>query len=108
MSVIVRHDGVLKLYVKGADSIIKERLSTSQPQPFLKAVDDKLDFFSKKGLRTLCLGMKVLTEMEYSRFNSELNDCLGQEECEKKQQIIIEQMETDFMLLGATAVEDKL
>ena len=27
MSVIVRHQGVIKLYVKGADSIIKSRLS---------------------------------------------------------------------------------
>jgi magnesium-transporting ATPase (P-type) len=69
MSVIVRHDGVIKMYVKGADSIIISRLSKQQPQPFLKPIQDRLDFFAKKGLRTLCLGLKVLREDEYQEFN---------------------------------------
>lgn len=85
MSVIIKQNGVvgilfllykIKIYVKGADSIIKSRLS-SRHQPFLSTANDRLDFFSKKGLRTLCLAMKVLTEDEYVEFDRKLNNCLG-------------------------------
>jgi len=93
MSVIVRHDGVLKMYVKGADSIIKARLATDRPQPFLDGVNDKLDFFAKKGLRTLCIALKVITEHEYEEFNNKLNACLGQADSEAKQNQIIDEME---------------
>jgi len=34
MSVIVRDDGKVKMYVKGADSIIQSRLSKTVSQPF--------------------------------------------------------------------------
>jgi hypothetical protein len=32
------------------------------PQPFLNKINKLIVDFSKKGLRTLCLAMKVLTE----------------------------------------------
>jgi magnesium-transporting ATPase (P-type) len=50
----------------------------------------------------------VLTEAEYKDFDAKLSACLGQNDCESKQQEIIEEMENGFMLLGVTAVEDKL
>ena len=31
MSVIIRHNGIIKLYTKGADNIILERLHKNQP-----------------------------------------------------------------------------
>lgn len=77
MSVIVRHNGLIKMYVKGADSIIKSRLTTKIAQPFLGEVNSRLDFFAKKGLRTLCLALKVITEDEYKEFSRKLGDCLG-------------------------------
>lgn len=58
MSVIVKHNGVIKLYTKGADAIIKSRLGPNQI--YLEGIDRKLDMFSRKGLRTLCLAMRVL------------------------------------------------
>lgn len=65
------------MYVKGADSIIKARLSNKVPQPYLEGINDRLDFFAKKGLRTLCLGLRVLTQEEYDEFDRKLNECLG-------------------------------
>lgn len=64
--------------------------------------------FSKKGLRTLCLAMKVLTENEYALLKKQLNDTLGMEGAEQKQADIVNEIERELVLIGATAVEDKL
>lgn len=69
MSVILKDSqGRIKLYIKGADTIIKARLKHQEQQPFLKYIDKKLRGFAKKGLRTLLIGMKVLDAAEYSAF----------------------------------------
>lgn len=64
MSVIVRSGNQIKLYTKGADSIIKSRLSPDQKLN----LDSELDRFSKIGLRTLLIGMRLISEQEYSQF----------------------------------------
>lgn len=68
MSVIVREKNILKLYMKGADSKIKERLDTTAKQPFLKSVEEKLDVLSKIGMRVLCFAMRVVSVEEYEEF----------------------------------------
>ncbi|CAD8146015.1 unnamed protein product [Paramecium octaurelia] len=106
MSVIIRHNGVIKLYTKGADAIIKARLSPNQK--YLDGMDQKLDMFSRKGLRTLCLAMRVLSEEQFNQFSRAMNDALGSGETEKLQDDLINQIEKNLTLIGATAVEDKL
>lgn len=71
MSVIIKHDGVIKLYCKGADNIILARLSNDD-QPFKEDVMNNLNEFSKKGLRTLCIAMKVIGQEEYKRIAKEM------------------------------------
>ena len=39
MSVIVQHNGILKLYTKGADATVLPRLSASN-QPFLETINN--------------------------------------------------------------------
>ena len=69
MSVILKDaQGQIKLYIKGADTIIKARLKHSDQQPYLKYIDQKLDVFARKGLRTLLIGMKVIDAAEYNAF----------------------------------------
>ena len=65
MSVIVRDQGVIKMYIKGADSIIIERLNSEQP--FLKKNEFFINEFSKQGLRTLAIAMRVISEAEYAQ-----------------------------------------
>jgi magnesium-transporting ATPase (P-type) len=68
MSIILRDpkDGLIKLYCKGADSIIKSRLDPSQiDKNLLGETDDFLTKASLKGLRTLLMAMKVIDESEY-------------------------------------------
>ena len=74
MSVIVRDRGVIKLYIKGADSIILSRLdmSDASKQPFKENTMKQLDLFSRRGLRTLCLAMKIIEEDEYKLFEESI------------------------------------
>ena len=57
MSVLVRSGGQIKLYTKGADSIVKERLGPDQKLN----LDDELMRFSRIGLRTLLVGMRLVS-----------------------------------------------
>lgn len=69
MTVIVRDNNMIKVYCKGADNIIKSRLTPDADQPFLADVNIKLDEFSKRGFRTLLFAYKILEEKEYEEFN---------------------------------------
>lgn len=73
MTVIIRDNNKIKLYCKGADSIIKSRLSETGPHPFLKEINHQLDEFSRRGLRTLLLSFKVLSEEDYQEFDKNYN-----------------------------------
>jgi magnesium-transporting ATPase (P-type) len=71
MSILLRDpdDGHFKLYCKGADSIIKERLDKEQiDQNVMDQIDDFLTRASVKGFRTLLMSMKVLEEEEVKSF----------------------------------------
>ena len=59
MSVVIRdpRDKRIKLLTKGADSIIKERLSPRQKLN----LDLELEKCSKIGLRTLLVGMRIIS-----------------------------------------------
>lgn len=107
-SIIIKHDGVIKHLMKGADSIILERLSKTQPQPYLGQTQKLLEKFSLKGLRTLCYAMKVISVQEYKKIEATLK---GFDTSMEKNKLINEyadKIENGFYLLGCTAVEDKL
>lgn len=52
------------MYMKGADSIVKGRLSKENKLN----LDDELGKFSRIGLRTLLIGMRIISENEYRDF----------------------------------------
>ena len=110
MSIIVRdkQERKIKLYCKGADSEIKKRLSNkSKNNPITYKIEKKLDFFSKKGFRTLMVGYKIISEKEYSHWNEEIKTY----ELKKKKNFfnkLYNKIENNLELLGATVVEDKL
>ncbi|XP_042791625.1 phospholipid-transporting ATPase IB-like isoform X3 [Panthera leo] len=108
MSVIVRTPtGKLRLYCKGADTVIYERLSDDSL--FVKETLTHLEHFAKEGLRTLCIAYTDLTEkqyqqwlMEYKKASTVIQDRRQSlEEC-------YDRIEKEFLLLGATAIEDHL
>ncbi|RXN34669.1 phospholipid-transporting ATPase IB-like isoform X9 [Labeo rohita] len=108
MSVIVRTPtGKLRLYCKGADNVIFERLNEASQYKDLTVVH--LEQFATEGLRTLCFAYVDLEEgayqewlKEYNRISTVLKDRAQKlEEC-------YELIEKNLLLLGATAIEDRL
>ena len=108
-SVIVKDKGIIKLFCKGADSIIKSRISSFNNKQILKQGQYYIDKFSKKGLRTLFISMKILSQDEYNNFIKEVK--IASTSLENKEELltnIYDKIETNLYVIGATIVEDKL
>ncbi|XP_030205419.1 phospholipid-transporting ATPase IB isoform X3 [Gadus morhua] len=108
MSVVVRTpSGKLRLYCKGADNVIFERLTEASQYKELTVAH--LEQFATEGLRTLCfayvdLEVSAYQEWlkEYTRISTVIKDRAQKlEEC-------YELLEKNLLLLGATAIEDRL
>ncbi|RLU26350.1 hypothetical protein DMN91_000144 [Ooceraea biroi] len=108
MSVILRKDGQLRLYCKGADNVIYERLKKGSEEIMAKTLDH-LNKFAGEGLRTLCLSVRDLDESFFNNWKQRHQEAaLSQENRDDKLDAIYEEIEKDMSLLGATAIEDKL
>ncbi|XP_072752581.1 phospholipid-transporting ATPase ID isoform X7 [Anoplolepis gracilipes] len=108
MSVILRKDGHLRLYCKGADNVIYERLKKDSEEIMAKTLDH-LNKFAGEGLRTLCLSVRDLDESFFNNWKQRHQEAaLSQENRDDKLDAIYEEIEKDMSLLGATAIEDKL
>ena len=110
-SIIVKDKitNIIKMYIKGADSIIEKRLSKEVKPEIIKQCKYYVNKFSSLGYRTLLIGMKILSEEEFNKFQIELNKAkIDFNERDKKLNEIYNSIENDIFLLGATIVEDKL
>uniref|UniRef100_A0A5F8H3X5 Phospholipid-transporting ATPase n=1 Tax=Monodelphis domestica TaxID=13616 RepID=A0A5F8H3X5_MONDO len=108
MSVLVRDpEGKIRLYTKGADTVIFERLQPGCPNEL--ATEKALDTFAKQTLRTLCLASKEVEDEFYQEWSKRHHaaSVLLQNRSQALEKIY-EDMEKDLKLLGATAIEDKL
>nr|XP_043636398.1 probable phospholipid-transporting ATPase 4 [Erigeron canadensis] len=110
MSVIVQDEtGQILLLCKGADSIIFDRLSKNG-RVFEEATTKHLNDYGEAGLRTLALAYKKLEVSEYDAWNDEFvkaRTAIGGDR-EAMLERVSDMMEKDLILVGATAVEDKL
>uniref|UniRef100_A0A673XF46 Phospholipid-transporting ATPase n=1 Tax=Salmo trutta TaxID=8032 RepID=A0A673XF46_SALTR len=109
MSVIVRSpEGKLTLYCKGADTIIFERLSPSCSN-LTEVTTEHLNEFAGEGLRTLALAYKDIDPeyMEDWKLRHHVANT-AMDEREEKLDALYEEIEKGLLLLGSTAVEDKL
>ncbi|KAK2406442.1 putative phospholipid-transporting ATPase 4 [Trifolium repens] len=110
MSVIVRdEEGQLFLLCKGADSIIFDRLSKNGKN-YLEATTMHLNDYGEAGLRTLALAYRRLEEKEYSDWNDEFQKAKAAVGADRDAMLerVSEIMEKELILVGATAIEDKL
>ncbi|KAJ3004607.1 hypothetical protein HKX48_001136 [Thoreauomyces humboldtii] len=109
MSILCRApNGVIKLYIKGADTVILERLGADGKE-FVDSTFVHLEDYATEGLRTLCLAYRDVSEEEYRQWAAiyakaatTINN--RQTELDNAAELI----EKDLILLGATAIEDKL
>ena len=110
-SVIVKdkESNMIKLYIKGADSIIEERLSKNTNKNILEKCKESVNYFSSLGYRTLLVGMKIISQKEYDIFANNLKQAnMSLNDKEKKVEEIFDKIEQNIYLLGCTIVEDKL
>ncbi|XP_063276377.1 phospholipid-transporting ATPase ID isoform X10 [Prinia subflava] len=109
MSVIVRSPkGKIRLYCKGADTILLERLHPIN-QDLTSITTDHLNEYAGEGLRTLVLAYKDLEESYYQDWSERLHRAGSTPEARDDHVArLYDEVEHDMMLLGATAIEDKL
>ncbi|XP_014054596.1 phospholipid-transporting ATPase IA isoform X1 [Salmo salar] len=108
MSVIMRTpSGKIRLYCKGADTVVYDRLADSSR--YKEITLKHLEQFATEGLRTLCFAVTEISESSYQQWlevfhraaTALQNRALKLEES-------YELIEKNLQLLGATAIEDKL
>lgn len=110
MSVIVRTpENQLLLLCKGADSVMFERLSKDS-QPYEYQTKNHINKYAEAGLRTLVIAYRPLDENEYKAWEKEFLKAKTSVSVDRDDLVdaAAEKIERDLILLGATAVEDKL
>ncbi|VDK46448.1 unnamed protein product [Anisakis simplex] len=76
---------------------------------FKEETEKHLREYATKGYRTLCFAMKVIDEDEYRKWNDEFEAALKSiDNLQKKLDDCAEKIERDLILIGASAIEDKL
>ncbi|XP_073093761.1 phospholipid-transporting ATPase VD isoform X1 [Manis javanica] len=120
MSVVVRHplSNQVVVYTKGADSVIMELLSVASPdgaslgnqETMIRGRTQKhLDEYAERGLRTLCIAKRVMSDTEYTEWLR--NHFLAETSIDNREDLLLEsamRLENKLTLLGATGIEDRL
>ncbi|KAF7808958.1 putative phospholipid-transporting ATPase 9 [Senna tora] len=110
MSVIVKdEDGNILLLCKGADSVMFERLDENGRE-FEEKTMEHVHEYADAGLRTLILAYRELDEEEYKAFDKKFSEAKNSISADQETLIreVSDEIERNLILLGATAVEDKL
>ncbi|KAJ1548614.1 hypothetical protein HK405_001855 [Cladochytrium tenue] len=116
MSVIYRYpNGRIILLCKGADNVVLERLSNPNPRPndpgyatFQSTLKD-MDDYATQGLRTLLYAYRVLDPEEYRVWSARYAEASAVVQNRAAQiAAVAEEIERGMMLLGVTAIEDRL
>ncbi|XP_067374937.1 probable phospholipid-transporting ATPase IA isoform X4 [Channa argus] len=108
MSVIMRTpSGKIRLYCKGADTVIYDRLADSSK--YKEITLKHLEQFATEGLRTLCFAVADISESCYQQWQEiHHRACTSLQNRALKMEESYELIEKNLQLLGATAIEDKL
>eukprot|EP01127_Copromyxa_protea_P016071 TRINITY_DN4718_c0_g1_i2.p1 TRINITY_DN4718_c0_g1~~TRINITY_DN4718_c0_g1_i2.p1 ORF type:complete len:1147 (+),score=193.04 TRINITY_DN4718_c0_g1_i2:144-3443(+) len=110
MSVIVRTpDNKVVLFCKGADDVIFARMRSKYDLKIFDTTRSHVNLYAEKGLRTLCYAKTVLDTKEYEEWAEEY--AVAQSSTHGRDQLtaeLAEKVEQNLILLGATAIEDRL
>jgi len=104
--IVKTEEGRIKVISKGADSIIEKRLKKGQHH--LATTKEFLDDFAKTGLRTLLVVQKEISQAEYDTWSEAYLQASVSRKKDEEMAKVADELETEFELLGSTAIEDKL
>ncbi|XP_034738345.1 phospholipid-transporting ATPase IC [Etheostoma cragini] len=109
MSVLVREpEGGLKLYSKGADIVIMDKLQ--KDCPYHERTERALELFAQACLRTLCVAVRCVPEASWEQWSKTLAQSAAMATCDRDALLekLYDQMERELQFLGVTAIEDRL
>ncbi|XP_075356136.1 phospholipid-transporting ATPase VD isoform X1 [Mycteria americana] len=121
MSVVIRHpvSNKVVVYTKGADSVMMDLLRTAsevgtnnsemEQKKIKERTQKHLDDYARRGLRTLCIAKKVMSDAEYAEWLN--HHFLAETSIDNREELLLEsaiRLETELTLLGATGIEDRL
>ena len=108
-SIIIRSPdtGKITLYCKGADDCIMSRLAGDDQ--LREVTTQHLKDFAADGLRTLCIAYREIDEAYFDDWKERYNQAnCSIDKRDEMVESVANEIERDFHLLGATAIEDKL
>ncbi|CAL4078446.1 unnamed protein product, partial [Meganyctiphanes norvegica] len=99
MSVILRRNGKICIYCKGADSIIYERLADGQ-DVLKKETQEHLNKYACEGLRTLVLAYKNISDEYYEEWKQKHYEAsISLENREENVEAVYEEIEKNMLLI---------
>ena len=100
------------IYIKGSDKKIFNSINDFSAQNLYEISQQHIDQFARQGLRTLCYSFKYLDENEYNLWIKEYDDikykAINDKSLYSQLDLMVEQIEGNSILLGVSALEDKL
>jgi phospholipid-translocating ATPase len=95
----------LILFCKGAENSIFAKCIIGD----IKNCNNVIDEFAEQGWRTLALAYRILDQKEYESYSFELEDAYNDlNNREEKLSQLYDKIESNLILIGSTAVEDRL
>jgi len=112
-SIIVRcPDNSIKLFMKGADSVVLKKIDNFSLVNLYKPTTKDLEYFSENGLRIFCYTVRAMSHEEYDlwekAYEEMIYEAISNKAMRKNVETIIDEIENNSLLLGVTALEDKL
>ncbi|GBP79171.1 Phospholipid-transporting ATPase IA [Eumeta japonica] len=102
-------NGQIKLYCKGADTVIYPRLAPQGGQKYSEVTLSHLEQFATEGLRTLVFAVADIADADYESWAGTYHKAsIAINNREQKLEEAARLIEKNLRLLGATAIEDKL
>lgn len=100
---------LMLIFFLDTNSVMFERLAENGRE-FEEQTKERINEYADAGLRTLILAYRELDEKEYKQFNEEFTEAKNSVSADREElaEEIAEKIEKNLILLGATAVEDKL
>ena len=97
--------GHIIFYLKGAENVMTKFVK----KEYISFIKENAENLAVKGLRTLVLTQKVLTQNEYDKWELEYNEaCSSMEKRKEKMAEIVSKLENNLDFLCVTGVEDLL
>lgn len=87
-TVIVKHEGIIKLFCKGVPEVLYEILSQHQDIEPVTSNSTLHNAASQRGMRTICYAERIVSESEYIEFEKRVTRALRSVSVEEKERLI--------------------